>query len=193
MNKREELRKTYDHYEAKMELTLKENEDIDYLNKVEQKFRKSMEEYADYSHFTYRQIQSLLDYRYNYINVCVTEFVNSITDYYGDCHRICKDYLKDIDQQFELKDHEMEERTNLFSRYNPYIFMKGAKILEEFRKAKNYNQAITMINETKEAIEENPSNIEIVSDRNIIISDQDKNLTVESNFTPITRDGIERS
>ena len=40
VNKREDLRKTYDHYEAKMEEMIKDIDDNDYMNKLEQKFRR---------------------------------------------------------------------------------------------------------------------------------------------------------
>jgi hypothetical protein len=192
VNKREELRKTYDHYEAKMEEMIKDLDDNNYMNKLEQKFRNSMEEYADYSRFTYRQIQSLLDYRYNYVNVCLTEFVEAFTDYYGDCHRVCKDFI-DIDERFALKDSMTEERADLFSQYNPYIFMKGSKILDEFNKAKNYNQAINMINESPNIIVENPI-IDPSKDENRQVTTNDTLIVQQcDNYTNISKEEIKRT
>jgi hypothetical protein len=83
INRRDELRRDYDHYDEKLENISSDTYEKDqtYLDRNHAKYKKAMEEYVKYSIWAYEQIQKLLDYRYNRINPCVLEvrYTNLVT------------------------------------------------------------------------------------------------------------------
>ena len=97
INKREEARKIYDHYDEKMEILVKErneklakkeNEDINDIEKFDRndgKYKRAANDYINLSLYTYKLMQKLLDFRYKLINPLIANLVQEEKKFFDNC------------------------------------------------------------------------------------------------------------
>lgn len=78
--KREELRKAYDHYDAKMENLYKSSKGSksDDVVRNEDKFKFSTREYLDMSYSTYQQMMDAIDGRYEVLSPIIARVKNVV-------------------------------------------------------------------------------------------------------------------
>jgi hypothetical protein len=97
INKREEARKVYDHYDEKMEELVKERneklakkesekiEDIEKFDRNDGKYKRAANDYINLSLYTYKLMQKLLDFRYKLINPLVATLVQEEKKFFDNC------------------------------------------------------------------------------------------------------------
>ena len=151
INKREEARKTYDHYDEKMEKIYKNrqeksrkgstesNKEIDFLNRNEGKFKKATEDYVKASETTFEQIQTILDKRFDLINPVLAEFVEEEKIFFSSAANIFKK-LEGVGSKFISISRKAERKP---VSYDPCKYIRGGQIIQKEKVREKSPEEIT--------------------------------------------------
>ena len=97
MEKREESRKIYDHYDEKMEKLVKErneklqkrieenSKDIEKFERNDGKYKRAANDFIQLSNYCYNKMQELLDLKYKILNPLICTFVNEEKKFFDSC------------------------------------------------------------------------------------------------------------
>ena len=147
IEKREEKRKVYDHYEQKLnKLYEKESKgknnkkDEEQVARNEEKFKKAAQEYVTSSEESFKSISEILDRRYAMINPVCSDLIIKEVKFFSSVSRILKPF-EEIDILFD------ETKTTLLDNfhYDPWKSIKGRDLMKKvsFRKTRAMSQKIT--------------------------------------------------
>jgi hypothetical protein len=97
LQKREESRKIYDHYDEKMEKLVKErneklqkrieenSKDIEKFERNDGKYKRAANDFIQLSNYCYNKMQELLDLKYKILNPLICTFVNEEKKFFDSC------------------------------------------------------------------------------------------------------------
>ena len=138
LQKREEARKIYDHYDEKMEKLVKERneklakkiqedeKDIAKFNRNDGKYKKAASDFISLSNYTYRRIQDLLDMRYQMLNPLICAMVNAEKQFFDSCSSFFQKFDGSNQKFFGLDRGFQKTPIN----YDPTKHIRAAKLLQ---------------------------------------------------------------
>ncbi len=97
LQKREESRKIYDHYDEKMEKLVKDRneklqkrieenpKDIEKFERNDGKYKRAASDFIQLSNYCYRKMQELLDMKYKILNPLISSFVSEEKKFFDSC------------------------------------------------------------------------------------------------------------
>lgn len=136
IEKREENRKVYDHYDEKLEKIFKKKKDkerrmstkeIDFHNRNINKYKKATEAYVKSSDKSYAIISEVLNKRYEMINPVLLEFINEEKKFFVSVVNSIAS-LDDIELKFQNVKKQIPD--DLVSDYDPCIYIRGGLLIK---------------------------------------------------------------
>ena len=137
MKQRSEKRKTYDHYDEKMEKLVKERnerfaknksestKDVEIFERNEEKFKTAAADYVKISNHTYYKIQDFLDSRYPLLTQVIAEFIIAEQTFYSKTAEIMS-YFKDLKPKLQRLESNFQKTP---IKYNAVDFLRGRNII----------------------------------------------------------------
>lgn len=151
LKKRVEARKTYDHYDEKMEKLVKERneklskgkkesaKDVETFERNEEKFRNSATEYISLSNQAYYKMQELLDSRYKLITPIMVNFLEEEKKFFNQASQIMN-YFNNLAPRVQQL-HLSYQKTPI--KYNAIDYLRGRHIIgKDFEKNKGNSKLI---------------------------------------------------
>lgn len=146
IEKRDQCRKTYDHYDEKMEKIYRGKQDkskkvsettkeVEFLQRNETKYRKATEEYVKISETTFETIQAILDKRYDMINPVVCDFLEEERVFFGCVGNIFKKF-ENVNNKFKLISSGVQKTP---ITYDACKYIRGGEIIQKEKPVIDYN------------------------------------------------------
>lgn len=148
IKKREEKRRTYDHYEQKLDKLYekegkgkKNKKDEEVIERNEEKYKKAAEEYVSSSEKSFKTISEILDRRYEMINPVCADLIQKELKFFSSLSKILTPF-EEIDIKF---DESKVTKIDDFN-YDPWKSIKGRELIKKvsFRKNRAMSQKITV-------------------------------------------------
>ena len=151
LKKRVEARKTYDHYDEKMEKLVKERnekltkgkkesvKDVEVFERNEEKFRNAATEYISLSNQAYYKMQELLDSRYKLITPIMVNFIEEERKFFNQAAKIMN-YFNNLAPRVQQL-HLSYQKTPI--KYNAVDYLRGRHIIgKDFEKNQGKSKLI---------------------------------------------------
>lgn len=168
IEKREENRKIYDHYDEKLEKIFKNKKkdkgkrrsmkDEEFHNRNLEKYKKATEDYIKSSDESYAIISEVMNKRYEMINPVLLEFISEERKFFLNIVNIITS-LEDIEIKFQnVKKTIPDEQV---SDYDPCIYIRGGLLIKKENIKKNKPNELTKSITTEEVFEKSVSQCKI--------------------------------
>jgi hypothetical protein len=144
LNKRESSRKTYDHYDGKLEKIYKEraerirknlqmesSKEIEFVERNERKYKKASEDFMKASEVTFTTVQTILDRRYSLINPVISQFVEDERLFFSSISNLFKKF-ESIGTKFRGISSSLEKT---IITYDPTKHIRGKELCKDSNKS----------------------------------------------------------
>ena len=163
---REEKRKTYDHYEKKLEKidskNIKSKKEKEFFERNTEKYQKAAADYVDISEKTFNSINSSLSRTYDIVNIILRELINCEKNSFEKINEYCK-YNKDVEKKFEDCKNFANNPNNIdnFYSYDPTKYM-DKNIMKRSSLSKNNNNLFNKVSHSSNSIINNDDENNVV-------------------------------
>ena len=138
LQKREEARKIYDHYDEKMEKLVKERneklqkkideniKDIEKFERNDGKYKRAASDFIQLSNYSYNKMQELLDIKYKMLNPLICTLVNEEKKFFDSCSSFFDKFDNASQKLFGLDKGFQKTPIN----YDATKYIRAAKLLQ---------------------------------------------------------------